>query len=437
MSKSILSYHGIPLSIGKIPIYYEYVPPVDYGPLLLEFLTNDLGGSSFDPTMIVSGGGVLHWDLGDGSTYDSNAFTHIYSLAGDKLVKVYTGSTAGSSAITSVIMDSDKLVGTIDLSSLTNLSEVYLQQNASINHVINPVSSQIFTFYGAYNCGLTGTLDVSGLTNLGGGFWVNNNPNLTQILNPISSQTFDNYLVNSCNLSSLDLRGLTGLGGVIWLMNNYNLSSINLPSSPTIIDQFYAYNTNISTLDCSGLTGLGGYFGVYDCANLTKITNPVSSQIFQYYRVTNCSLNGTLDVSGLTNLGGSFQAYTNINLREILLPTVNKDFTIFDAHDCSLSQTSVNAVFSKLNTWYAGNPPDVSLRINLHGGGTSWPTNSWSNTNLVNIQGIFFDNSAGGTVMVDISINVEPTPPVETPILIFLTEASTNGFDPVFTVLEP
>lgn len=58
MSKTILHIGGIPLSIGKIPICLDYTPPIDYGPLLLQFVTNDVGGSSFDPSVATSSGTV-------------------------------------------------------------------------------------------------------------------------------------------------------------------------------------------------------------------------------------------------------------------------------------------------------------------------------------------------------------------------------------------
>jgi len=144
MSKTILHIGGIPLSIGKIPICLDYTPPIDYGPLLLQFVTNDVGGSSFDPSVATSSG-TLWWDLGDGSILNSNKFTHVYSLSGNKTVKVYQGSTTGSVGILEIGIDNDKIVGVLDLSTLSNLGGVFdANTNPDLMQIKNPISSQIY-----------------------------------------------------------------------------------------------------------------------------------------------------------------------------------------------------------------------------------------------------------------------------------------------------
>jgi len=535
MSKSILHINGVPLSIGKIPICLDYtipVPPPDYGPLLLQFITDDVGEESFSPEIIPLSG-TLWWDLGDGSIVFTNSFVddhHIYQNTGNKTVKVYAGTTDGSDAITDILMSEQDIVGILDISSLTSLNNLYLDDNLSLTTIKNPKSSVLWSNYSISFCDLTGTLDVSGLTGLGGSFSVSGNPNLTNILNPVSSEIFTSYSAFECDLTGeLDLSQLTNLGGYIGLngnpnltkilhspssqelivynafdcgldgsldlsgfqlgsnteslqlllYNNYNLTELILPASNKGVSYFQVYNCNLTgTLDISGLTNMSWFFEVYNNPNLQHILNPPTSGDIQTYYAYDCSLAGTLDISGLTigslmvqnnnnltqilnpstnrwmsiyyayncnltgtldlttcaSISGNIQLYNNPNLTEILLPTTLTHFiNNFDAHDCSLSQTSVDAIFNKIRVWLNSHPPIQSLNINLHGGTNSWPTGSWDNTDIVSLQNIFFDNSAGGTRIVDISINVEPAPP-ELPLLVFYTEASTNAFDPQFTV---
>lgn len=341
MSKSLLHIGRIPISIGKIPICLDYTPPIDYGPLLLQFVTNDVGGSSFDPAFAVLSG-KLTWDLGDGSIVNSNSFTHIYSLPGNKTVKVYQGTSPGPTSITGILMHEDKIVGPVDISSLTNLSGVmWLGNNPDLTNVINPVSSQVFTQYLVQNCSLNGTLDISGLTNLGGQFWANGNSNLQRILNPTTPQTFTIYSVYGCGLNgTLDLRGLSGLGGTFWAQNNTNLTQILNPTSSQTFSTYNADHCGLDgSLDLRGLSGLGGDFRVYLNPKLTKMYLPTSSTVFTYFYAQDCSLNGVLDISGLTGLGGTFDVGGNVNLTQILNPISSQTFNDYYADYCNLTGT--------------------------------------------------------------------------------------------------
>ena len=110
--------------------------------------------NAFDPTCVVTSG-TLNWDLGDVSTdVYSNSFSHTYSTIGTKNVKVNRGTPLSQLPvnITSVILNSDNLVGVIDLNLLENLNYLELQTNADLTQIINPTSSQLFTTYNANNC---------------------------------------------------------------------------------------------------------------------------------------------------------------------------------------------------------------------------------------------------------------------------------------------
>jgi hypothetical protein len=339
MSKTILHIGGIPLSIGKIPICLDYTPPIDYGPLLLQFVTNDVGGSSFDPSVATSSG-TLWWDLGDGSILNSNKFTHVYSLSGNKTVKVYQGSTTGSVGILEIGIDNDKIVGVLDLSTLSNLGGVFdANTNPDLTQIKNPISSQIFAAYYAYNCNLTGTLDLSALSNLGGSIQLFGNPNLTQILNPTSSRIITSYCAYNCNLDgTLNVSGLSQLGGNFQVNNNPNLQHILNPISTRAFSTYYAHDCDLrGALDVSSLTGLGGQFQVRNNTRLKNILFPTSSQVFTYISAQDCSLEGIVDLRGLSNLGGAIEFQNNRGITEIKNPTSSQTITFYRAYSCNLT----------------------------------------------------------------------------------------------------
>jgi hypothetical protein len=437
---------------------------------------------AFEPVFGVTSG-VLHWDLADGSIVDENSFSHTYSMLGNKRVKIYQGTTDGTLGITSIEMayreDGDieiysDLAGALDIHSLENLGYLDLYGNLNLTQIINPVSSNSYNLYHASLCNLTGTLDISGLTGLGGSFRVDGNPNLTQILNPNTSQLFTEYYANECNLTgtldisclphlggyfsaynnpnltqiinpnssevftgymingcnligALDISCLTGLGGEFSASTNPNLTKIINPNSSEIFLSYFVENDNLTgTLDISCLTGLGGYFSVYNNPNLTQIINPDTSQFFYSYYVPDCNLTGTLDLSSLIGSIETFYSSNNINLLNIILPPT-PNFWVFNANNCSLNISTVDYIFDELDAWFQANPPTRPLTVDLGGGGNSWPTDGWSNTNLVALQDLFSNFTQ------DISITIN-TPPLENAILQFTTNASTNAFDPAFNL---
>ena len=390
-------------AIGRtVDISINY-PPTEISGEFLNFYTNQ-SGNAFSPTFTVSAG-TLNWDLGDSSNnVNANSFTHIYA-DGTKHVKVFPGTTSGALAITEIDMNNDKLVGTLDISSLSNLGGNFVvRNNLDLTQILNPVSSRAFTYYYAYSCNLTGTLDVSGLTGLGGVFNVVTNPSLNYILNPVSSQVFSQYYAYNCNLiGTLDVSGLTGLGGYFKAYSNPNLTHILNPVSSQVFSNYLAYSCNLTgTLDVSGLTELSGSFAANNNSNLTQILNPISSGEFYSYQAYNCNLTGTLDVSGLTGLGGDFNITNNSNLTGLILPTtLVKRFTVFNVKNCSLNITSIDAALLKLHTMYDANAPIANLIGNFDGSGNSWPTDGSSNVNYLGIYSAFA--AAGKTV--DISIN--------------------------------
>jgi len=342
--------------------------------------------------------GILKWDLGDTSNnVNLNSFTHTYNPAtygGTKNVKIYKGSTTSAGDITQIDLPSDNLVGTLDISSLTNLTIISGYSNPKLTRVLTPPSANSLVTFRFSDCSLAGVLDVSNLI-LGARFDVAGNKGLTGILNPSNNVIWsDGYYANNCDLTgTLDLRSLKGLGGWIWLNTNKKLTQVLTPSSSTNLSYFYVQdcslsgtldvsglliggsfnaqnnNTltnvihrscstnfstysidrcNLSTLDISCLTGMAGLFRCDLNKSLTKITMPIpksGAEVLYYFNAADCSLNGTLDMSKTTNLGysssasGLFWVYNNKNLTQIKNPSTGNYIISYDANNCDLTGT--------------------------------------------------------------------------------------------------
>lgn len=382
---------------------------------LLTFTTD---GSEFDPIVGIVGGGTLEWDMGDGSIINSNSFSHIFSSEeGDKIVKMYAGTTSGVEAIDFINIPEDRIKGSYDFSDFTscrsivmnnqpitgitvpssspdpfnlifndcsiaptfdfsNLSNfrgsLNLSKNPGLQSVLVPDSSEnISNFYIEY-CDLIGTLDISSLTGLGGSIRLNNNPNLKKILNPITSGNAGNlsgYNARNCDITGvLDLTGFgSKFGGSIILDSNPNMTQVLFPSSSVNVNQIYLYlgfsdpSGLIGTLDVSGLTNLGGMFRTDNNKTLTQILFPTTTRNFSQMILYRCDLTGTLDMSGLSGLGGLVLMYDNPNLTEVKFPTSSNSISSFSIAQCDITGTlDVSGLTNISGTINIGDNPNLT-----------------------------------------------------------------------------
>jgi len=261
--------------------------------------------------------GTLEWDMGDTSTsVSANYVSHKYAEEGNKIVKVYQGTTDGYDSFTGVV----------------NLQD----------------------------CNLVGseTIDLSGITNMDGVCWLDDNEAFTgAILFP---------------------------GGAT---SNFNLTRNNM--------------TGVA--DLRNLVVTGTNFYAYLCSNLTNIYFHATDNAFTgNFWLANDNITGPFDVSCLTGIGGSFQIHNNSNLSEIILPNaLTQPFTEIDADDGSLSQASVDAIFTKLNVFFDASTPTTDLTVDVHGGTNMPPTDGESNSDIVSLTSIF--SGAGHTFTANIN----------------------------------
>jgi hypothetical protein len=226
-------------------------------------------------------------------------------------------------------------------------------------------------------------LDLTPLSGLGGDFQVHFNSNLTGITHSPSTEIFTYYQANNCNLTgNLDLTPLSGLGGSLFLFSNSGLTNVTFTANTQNFIVIDIYLCNLTgTLDLSPLTKLGGsnsgitysIVRLRSNPNLTNIIFPNSNQFFknlgivqgnEAFALFNCNLDYVdfTPLSGATLVSGTTQGIPIINLR-----------------NNGMSTTDVNHIL-----------------IDFSGNATYNPT-GWSNVNL-NISGTNGapDSSSGG-----------------------------------------
>lgn len=412
MSKQILTRNNAPLIFNTFPLIYE-IPAI---PILgfLNFYTN-ASTNMFTPNLGVHGG-TLNWNLGDTSTsVDSNDFSHTYTITGNKNVRVYAGTVSGISDIMSVNMVGDSLVGTLNVSGLTGLGgDFYVAYNPNLTRILNPISENLFTSYWANDCSLIGVLDVSGLTGLQSDFQIQNNKGLTSVLFPTTAAIWSTIRIDNCGLiETLDISGLTGLGGYFMVGQNPNLQHIINPVSTQTFTAYDANDCNLTgILDLRSLSNIGGRIRVGNNPNLTEVKFPANAQTWVSYhgiQVYSCNITGTLDVSGFSNLGGTFYAMNNPNLNYILNPTSSQSFAGggYNIGECGLMNTldlrSLTGLGGAVS--FQGNP---SLNIVLNPASSEvFGAYAAYNCNLIGTHDVSGFSNLGGYVQFNSNPNLQ------------------------------
>ena len=295
----------------------------------MSFQTNSDNGTTFDPTVsFLSGSAVddtVSWDLGEGSGYTAgNSISYTYPDATTKTVTLRTSKLSNLGSFNS---QSDNIVGNLDMSGWSNLrSSFRVNNNLSLTGITHTTSTQSITNYRAYQCDLTGNLNLP-FSNLGGIVDISSNPNLTGITHSASTQIFSFYKVDSCGIINLDLSMLSNLGGTFSTNQCNSLEKITHTKS-TQTFSFYGAQINnlIGNHDLSMFPNLGGFFTIDSNSSLTGITHTASTQTFTKYGIHSCNLIGTLDLSMLSGLGGNFSCSFNSNLNNVIFPNTTGTF---------------------------------------------------------------------------------------------------------------
>ena len=230
-----------------------------------------------------------------------------------------------------------------------------MSNNPNLTSVKFPTTNNRIIDLDCHSTGLTGTVDISGLTDLDGQVDFSFDSSLTQVLFPPSSGSITLVNMNSCDITgTMDVSGLTISGG-FYTNNNHNLTDILFPSSGT----------------------------------------------FTYFQLIDCSLK-TLDLSNFTLSGPNINFNGNPELSSITWPaSLSGAYTQFIIDDCSLNQTTVDEMFSLLNDYFTINPPTNSGLFSSDGGTNSPPTDGLNNVDISSLQYIY--SQAGQSLTIQIN----------------------------------
>jgi hypothetical protein len=263
---------------------------------------------------LTAAAGTIDWGDGNQTTHgavtDTN-YAHTYSAAGTYDVLFYC---AGG---TTIFEATNEGLTLLNLSGATAMKSLEVQTNSGLTSLTPPtLNTQTWVKFIAYSCNLTGTLNLSALTNLGARFEVYSNPLLTGLIFPVTTKTFTFLLAYSCNLTgTINLSNLTGLAGNVQFNNNSLLTAILWPASTGTLTRLHLSSTGwIGHCDLSTVT-ITTDFEMRSCTALTQLTFKSTEipgggwTMNNFLTYSSSNLTGILDVS-MFNIGGTFQIYS-------------------------------------------------------------------------------------------------------------------------------
>jgi len=250
----------------------------------------------------------------DGSTINPEFYTtgginrHLGDVE-DRTLSVYKGSSSGAKSITYFSASFEDIMGVLDISSLVGLEELYIINSPDISALIFPSSSRAFTNdITLQDINSVKSIDLSGLTNLGGNINIFLNDSLEEIKFPglvdPDKEITSLGLRNNNLQGTLDISSLITVRGAITINQNPGLQNIIWPpsSGPITSLQFYQ-NGLLGTLDISGLSFSTASPCSLHVANnyvATGLLLPESSAYFTALTCYNCDFEGEIDLRPIT-----------------------------------------------------------------------------------------------------------------------------------------
>lgn len=172
-----------------------------------------------------------------------------------------TGITLKNTSVATAINFSGNNLLTLDVSGINLSGNFYVYGNSNLTSITHAANVASIGSYRAYDCNLTGTLDVSSLNiSSTATFLVYNNPNLTAITHD-PAHSFNAYYVYDCNLASggtLDLSTVTidgtGAGFRGFIASRNNFTAVTHEATAALINQYQCINGACVTFDFTKFT---------------------------------------------------------------------------------------------------------------------------------------------------------------------------------------
>jgi len=275
--------------------------------------------------------GILNWNLGDSSIVDGNTISHTYTALGNKTVIVNKGTTDGSLDIVTIQMQSQKIIGTFDVSTLKSLTSLQIGQNPGLTNVILPDTSSSWAYLYLNDTSIGPSLDLSKLTKLGGTVQLQGNKKLKYVTNPSTNATIS-YNVGGCDITgTLDISSFSSLNYFYAYDNPHLNYIINPKPTASTIQAYHVYGLGfggvasglMGTLDLSALTTFSGVdLQLQNNPSLNYVINPSTGNTIQTYNISGypyaaypkSGLIGTHDMRPFSRFGHT--SGTTLNLEQ-------------------------------------------------------------------------------------------------------------------------
>ena len=132
-----------------------------------------------------------------------------------------------------------------------------VHDNLDLESITFPTHALVVTRVSASSCGLTGTVNLSGLTKLSGTIELNFNTQMTGINLPASAEIITLFSVSFGNLTgTLDLSSLTKLSGVVELVDHPLLTGVTLPPSAEVFTRISLQKSDLGYVDFTVLSAV-------------------------------------------------------------------------------------------------------------------------------------------------------------------------------------
>jgi len=299
-----------------------------FGPILqfetFTFQTNSNPGvdGAFSPSITYAGGDTPKWIFEDASeltgTSISTTGNGLDGTTQDVVLKV-----VDLSLVTAINFEADKLVGTLNVSTLDGLVDLRIRNNA-LTTLSGLVSTQDFTTFLISNNSISNAIDFSQPD------WSNCNFQAENCTFTIGStfkagSSFTQMLfTGNTGITAADLSNCIFAGGTGDRLNFSNCTSLATltlaASGGGVIGRIFVTGTAITSLDTSGVQ-ISDQLQARTCTSLTTVTLGAQTYTLTQILIDNCSsASGALDLSGFTSLPGYILCKSS-PFDEIILPS--------------------------------------------------------------------------------------------------------------------
>jgi hypothetical protein len=327
------------------------VPPPPPTVPFFTFVTDFVGVVSFN---ITKTGTPADWNMGDGTGYlGTNSVTHTFTTPGPKTVTINVDAFVNVSTVGTF---SGKNILEVYFSDLTNLGgSLIFDYNPGLTILQLPATSNVIGPFLMRNTGFAGPLDLSMLSNLSNSIQISNSP-VTSVALPSTTQLIS-FVALSCNLTgTLDLTPLSNLWVDCVASFNPLLTAVNI-NTPQPLTQFRFNSCNLTgVLNLTNVPNISNEVFLQLNPLLTSVLFVANSTPINVLDISQCALNGTFNISML-QLQNYISLRLNIALRSILFPTTGNLFSAIYLDGCNLGlggitlapMTNISGIFHGQN----------------------------------------------------------------------------------------